>query len=317
MNLTIFIPSFNSEKHIDLTIQSLLQQTYVNFHLHVIDNASTDNTVQIATKYISKFPNFRISVNPVNIGAEDNFNRCIELCETEFMAIYHADDVYHRDIVHVSINYLRTNLDVGVITTLGELIDSNGRKINKKFKLPFFFKIKALTTNLLKLSEFEILKYISNCLGNSFLICPSAMMRTNCAKEAKGFQFSLYRSSSDLGLWLNISKKLKHGIVLKNLISYRIHEGQGTSFYIKESDKLSDFSKVLRIHVGKEHQLHSRIWIIFARELILLLEKRRMLKKYSGDYKQNFLYARAMSYLGKSIFIHPFWCLYYFLKSKR
>lgn len=89
MTITVAIPTYNKEKYIDSCIQSVLQQkSFVN-EIIVIDNCSTDKTFEFAKRYE---PQVRCICNSTNIGMAGNWNRCIELCQSDLLLILHADD---------------------------------------------------------------------------------------------------------------------------------------------------------------------------------------------------------------------------------
>ena len=163
----ICIPTFNSEKTILETLQSLQRQTYSDFIIKVVDNASTDQTLALVKALDD--PRIDIFDSLTNIGAEANFERCISLSEGPYVAIYHADDVYAPDMVERQIAYLENNADVAAVFTNAILINEKGHVIgwhglqkrffpsDYKFTLPTIFSL--------------ILRY------SNFFICPTAMVR--------------------------------------------------------------------------------------------------------------------------------------------
>lgn len=100
--VSICIPTYNSVKFLHLMLDSIVEQTYKNIEVIISDNASTDNTVAFAQEYCDKYK-WNFYQNEVNIGAGANFNKLIELTTGDYIAIYHADDVYHPTIVEESI----------------------------------------------------------------------------------------------------------------------------------------------------------------------------------------------------------------------
>jgi len=88
--VSICIPTYNAKKTVVQTVQSILNQTYKNLEIIIVDNASTDNTLDLLQKF--KDPRIKIYKNIKNIGAEKNFSRCIELAKGKYIAIFHADD---------------------------------------------------------------------------------------------------------------------------------------------------------------------------------------------------------------------------------
>lgn len=231
--VSICVPTYNSASYIENTLESILNQTYKNIEIVIVDNASTDKTMEILKKYNDS----RIFVhrNPVNIVAEDNFNQCIELAKGEFMAIYHSDDVYEPTMVEKEVNYLLAYPDAGAVFTEGNLIDEEGKVIGK---LAF--------SKILTRKETYSFNEIFNAIlkEDNFLVCPTAMVRTGIYRKVGGFRWDKFRTSSDLGVWLSVLQYYKIGILNEELISRRRHREQGGSIYNKLRTEEADFLKV-------------------------------------------------------------------------
>lgn len=87
--ITVAIPSYNKEAVITRCIESALQNKDDVDDIILVDNCSTDRTFSIAKRYE---PNIFCVRNESNLGMSGNFNRCIELCKTDWLMILHADD---------------------------------------------------------------------------------------------------------------------------------------------------------------------------------------------------------------------------------
>ena len=91
--VSICIPVFNGEKTIAKTIDSILNQTYKNIEIFVVDNCSSDSTVKIVREFTDA--RIHLILNDTHLPcAEYNLNRCFQHARGEFMAIFHADDIY-------------------------------------------------------------------------------------------------------------------------------------------------------------------------------------------------------------------------------
>ena len=93
----VCIPTFNSAATIRETLASIVNQSYKHLNIHVVDNDSTDDTLQIVLEFND--PRIRLYKNKINVGAEGNFNRCIQSATGEYTAIFHADDIYESAMV--------------------------------------------------------------------------------------------------------------------------------------------------------------------------------------------------------------------------
>ncbi|MEN8907400.1 MAG: glycosyltransferase [Clostridiales bacterium] len=244
--VSICIPTYNALSTIKNTISSILNQTYKNFELIIIDNASTDNTIEI----VRGFDDSRIKViqNEINIGAEANFERCFKYAEGKYTAIFHSDDLYNKDIILNEINFLEERKDVGAVFTMAQYIDEKGNFID-------IAQIPKIVTNIKDVQIYnfeEIFKLILRYFN--FLICPSAMVRSSIYKNhVKKWDGERFGTSADLGVWLKILEKYSIGILPEILISYRISKIQTGAKYRRFNIQRSDFFKVIDYYLEQEN----------------------------------------------------------------
>lgn len=91
-DLTICIPTYNAERTIGATLESVCP---LGFPIVVLDNASTDSTFEIVQKLqVESWSNIRLERNASNIGYAANVNAAVEIATTEYVAILHSDDLY-------------------------------------------------------------------------------------------------------------------------------------------------------------------------------------------------------------------------------
>ena len=97
----ICIPTYNSEKTIKTTVLSLLNQSYKNIIIKIIDNDSNDKTLNL----ISSIKDKRLKIIRSNrkISIHENHNKCIKYSEGKYTGIFHSDDIYHKDIIKYSL----------------------------------------------------------------------------------------------------------------------------------------------------------------------------------------------------------------------
>lgn len=103
--VTIITVVFNGEKHLEQTIQSVINQTYDNVEYIVIDGGSTDGTVDIIRKYEDKIDYW---VSEPDEGISDAFNKGIRCSTGELMGILNSDDWYQVDSVNAIVDFYRT-----------------------------------------------------------------------------------------------------------------------------------------------------------------------------------------------------------------
>lgn len=119
--LSISVPTYNRVDLLAETLPTLLNQTYSDFELVIVDNASTDGTEEFVRSVHD--PRIRYVRNPSNVGLILNQNRCIEEATGEIIAIYHDHDLYDLDIVRQSMEIMDSHPRVGVVCTGIDLVD--------------------------------------------------------------------------------------------------------------------------------------------------------------------------------------------------
>jgi glycosyltransferase involved in cell wall biosynthesis len=96
--VSVIIPSFNHEQYIEATLQSVANQTYENIQLILIDDTSSDETVQLAARWLSerneRFSSSLLIKNRENLGADKTINRGILEANGEYVAILNSDDLF-------------------------------------------------------------------------------------------------------------------------------------------------------------------------------------------------------------------------------
>ena len=231
--VSICIPTYNSGATLAETLASIIAQTYSRLEILVVDNASADDTLEVARRFDD--PRIRIHENAENIGAEGNFNRCIHLASGEYTAIYHADDLYLPQMVAEQVGFLERHPAVGGVLTEAVLIDGSGRQTGAISGPPELNQKDGAGIAFPEL--FSALLRHSN-----FLICPSAMVRTTVyQKVIKGWRGDLFGSSADLDIWLRIARHSRLGLLPAKLMKYRISTTQFSSKVRYQTERVDFF----------------------------------------------------------------------------
>ncbi|CAD6491931.1 MAG: Glycosyl transferase family 2 [Candidatus Argoarchaeum ethanivorans] len=239
--VSICIPTYNVEKTIAETLNSIIDQTYKNLEIVISENASTDNTLSLLDKFND--PRIKIYRTSKTIIAEQNFSRCIELATGDYIAIFHADDLYNPDMVEKQVQAFQDNSSVGAVFTMADHIDIHGEIIGEH-KLPLELKGKQI---------YPFQDILTSILKNgNFLLCPSAMVRSKIYKQLSTFDVERFGTSSDLDMWLRILKKHPITILDEKLMRYRISNMQGGTIYNYLRIDEADFFKVIDFHLLAE-----------------------------------------------------------------
>jgi glycosyltransferase involved in cell wall biosynthesis len=233
--VSICIPTYNSGATLAQTLASIVVQSYPRLEILVVDNASTDNTVEVACRFDD--PRITIHRNPTNIGAEGNFNRCIALASGVYTAIYHADDLYTAQMVAQQVEFLERHPEAGGVLAEATVVDGQGRE---RGAISFPAELRAQGARTVSFPElFSALLRHSN-----FLVCPSAMVRTSVYKDdIQGWRGELFGSSADLDIWLRIARRSGLGLLPARLMKYRVSDAQ-FSAKVRLQTARADFFRV-------------------------------------------------------------------------
>ncbi len=110
--VTVLMPTYNVASWVDEAIQSVLNQTYKDFELLIVDDASSDDT--LAHVRAINDPRIRIAAFPNNVGLAENLNRGLDLIDTELVARMDGDDIAEPDWLETGIKVLDSHPEVGV-----------------------------------------------------------------------------------------------------------------------------------------------------------------------------------------------------------
>lgn len=284
--VSILIPVYNREELIGKTLNSALNQTYDNFEIIVVDNASTDNTWEIIQKYEKQDGRIKAFRNNTNIGPVKNWRKCLDYATGEYGKILWSDDLIAPDFIEKTIPWMEDK-DVGFVFTGTEIFyDSSNKKID------YFFIGQSGIYN----SE----KYINGALfEGDYPVSPGcALFRLADLKHnlmidipnKVNSNFAMHAIGNDLLIFLLTANKYgKFAFVNEKLSFFRAHEG---SISIQSNNgKLPlhyDLAKAYFVEKYRDDlikKMNANIWIhakIFATEA-----KKYKLEKIESYYINN------------------------------
>lgn len=124
--VSVIVPNYNHARYLSERIESILNQTYNDLELIILDDASTDDSHRVLARYHSK-PCVRMVVSTTNSGAAfPQWNRGIYLAKGEYVWIAESDDIADPHFLEVLIPLLDENPNVGLGYCQSRIIDENG-----------------------------------------------------------------------------------------------------------------------------------------------------------------------------------------------
>jgi teichuronic acid biosynthesis glycosyltransferase TuaG len=218
MKVSVITPSFNSQVYIEQTIRCVLNQTYYDWELLIVDDCSTDQTIDIVNNIAKNDPRVKLIIQNVNQGAAAARNTAIKNASGIYLAFLDSDDLWKKDKLQLQIDFMQEN-QIGFSFTAYEIIDKNGLEKNK----------------IVDLESPLFVDYSDMLAKKATLGCSTVMLDRRLVGDV---QMPLIRTGQDYALWLSILKKgtMAH-LLPKVLTSYRITPGSISSNKLKKAKR--------------------------------------------------------------------------------
>lgn len=197
--VSIIVPMYNAEKYVEDTINSVINQTYTNWEMLIVNDNSTDNSLEIVKKYAKNDSRIKIYNNDKNLGVVKSRNKMIEKSNGQFIAFLDSDDYWSSDKLEKQVSHMRNN--------------------NLCISGTSYYQIYENSEKIVKIKTKKELTY-TDMLKNNYLGCLTVMYDTS--RIGKKY-FKEINKNEDYLLWLEILKKIGKTINLEeNLAYYRV-----------------------------------------------------------------------------------------------
>jgi glycosyltransferase involved in cell wall biosynthesis len=234
----------NGERYLAASIESILRQTHPLGEVLICDACSTDETPRIAAEFAARDPRVRVVRPPASAGRDfAELNWVIRQTIGEFVAIYHADDVYDATIVEREAAYLKKHRDVGAVFSLPRFLDPDGN-VTGEIKLP---------PELEGVTRFDCgtLTEVTLRYKNILLSTPSAMLRRSVIDLVGGFDLDGYGAQADAEMWLRMVRSAPIGLVREHLFGYRFHPAQWSRRFHNTRTTREPFFRMMDYHLSQ------------------------------------------------------------------
>lgn len=230
--VSVLIPAYNHENYIQETIESIINQTYPNIELIILDDGSKDKTWEKITELKPKCENRFVKIHfetKQNEGTCITLNKLLKLSSGEFVYIIASDDLTKPQAIEKEVKFLQDNPDYALAVGDNEYVDSMGKQI---FRTP-----KTFTSNIKNAKYKTVKEFLSSKLKIDFLsddfgsyktlykenYIPNGYLIRKNIFETIG-NFTKNAPLEDFWLMLQISKYKKMKYIDEILFSYRIHD---------------------------------------------------------------------------------------------
>ena len=237
--VSVIMPSYNCERYIETAINSVISQTFTDWELIILDDGSTDSTLQIIERLADSDERIISAPNEKNMGVARTRNRGLDICRGKYIAFLDSDDVWRADKLKMQIKKAEEN-GAGLAYSSYAIINSDGNTAKKDYKVPE------------KIDFTELLK--ENYVG-----CSTALV-SRAALGEKRFLTDYYHE--DYVLWLGL---LRDGVkavgCTETLVEWR-YLNNSRSFNKKQS-ALNRWD-IYRNHLKLSRVYSVRLFIAYA-----------------------------------------------------
>lgn len=254
--VSVIIPAYNHEKYVQETIFSIINQTYKNIELIIIDDGSKDNTWQkineIKDECKNRFANVVFETQE-NQGTCITINRLIASTKGDYIYLIASDDISKPNAIETEAQFLKNNPEYGLVVGDCEIIDENSKVCywDDKHNIVYDKKLSKFNSLAQCIQSARNLNFNDDSFGNYDSLyhgnyVPNGYLFT---KEAVQTFMPLTKEApvEDWYIMLQISKYYKMKYIDEILFSYRWH----SSNTIKQSDKMKEFSRLTTLYEEK------------------------------------------------------------------
>lgn len=214
--ISVIIPTFNSENFIRQTILSVLNQTYKNLEIIIVDDGSKDQTVSIINLFVQKDKRLKIFQTGPSGRPSVPRNKGVEKATGEYIAFLDSDDLWTKTKISRQVKVLEENPEI-IFTYSMSITFGDVNIFSPNYELlPLPFRAAKNYDGLLN-------------IGNTIPLS-SVLIKSDVLKEAGGFDEDHELKIEDYDLWLRLSKIHKFYFLPRIQVFYRVHKNQFSAY---------------------------------------------------------------------------------------
>ena len=250
--VSVVIPCYNHEQFVKDSIQSVIDQTYNNIELIIIDDGSKDSSIEKIEEMIElckkRFNRFEFR-SRANIGLSATLNEALEWCKGKYFSAIASDDIFLPNKIELQINYMEKNNKILAVFGGVIHIDQDNKEISRK-----------VGTN--KFYDFEDI-----IMHNHQISTPTAMLKIEALRRIGGYDNSLF--IEDWYMWLKISE---HGSIfaMEDILAlYRQHINNSSKKFSKMHSGRLEVLKRFEHSAYYEKAVKNIVWINIHEEFMV------------------------------------------------
>lgn len=244
--VSVVVASYNHAEYLEQRIESLINQTYQDIEILVIDDCSTDNSVEVLRKY-ETHAKVKLTIREQNGGWVAVSNQGVDFSSGEFVIFANCDDACDPRMIERLVEGMRKNPSAGISYCRSLMIDEDGKLIGDDFSLrEKSFRTKCTHDVLIHKREMNIFLLYSCVIPN----LSAALFRTECYRNTGGLT-PAYRVCSDWDLFFKVVNHHDVFYVAKPLNYFRQH----TTTIRSSTKERVVYEEYFRLLLGRLNQL--------------------------------------------------------------
>lgn len=205
-SISVLMPVYNCEKYLRESIESILNQTYDDFEFIIVNDGSTDNSIEIIKAY---HDDRIVFINQQHKGLIYSLNHGLQKAKASYIARMDGDDIALPERLFTQLSFMNKHHDIGVLGTGCLFIDQQGFLTGRKLDSSG--------------DHFEILNNIIKACDRVSIIHPTAMIRKEILLTVGGYN-ERFPVCEDVDLWLRIANISKLHVIPDVLLLFRVHQ---------------------------------------------------------------------------------------------
>lgn len=252
--VSVVLPVYNGDDYIECSIDSILDQSYDNFELIIIDDGSTDRTPQIVDKYASMDKRVRV-IHQENCKFPRALSRGFREARGEYFTWTSADNIMHPQMLEKFVDNMKKYNHTGMLYGNLKLIDEKGAP---KTDLGWYaFDTEHPEYALLQKNTLELNTYPNNYVGAAFMY---RAVVANVVEDYSAFRYGI----EDYDYWMKVNElfTLRHTSFDEPEYSYRIHSGSLTAQDKELKITENRYKQMLLDDFRRDYLLKQQMWIV-------------------------------------------------------
>ncbi len=226
--VSICIPTYNGARWLEETLHSALAQTYSGLEILIVDDNSTDGTLDVVGSFDDS--RIRVVVNERNIGAVRNRNRCVMLSKGSLIKFLFQDDILYPTCVEKMIRIFQEHEQIGMVFSPRDvLLENPDDPIAISWKKQHgilhtrFSQLSMVNRGIDLFNSWLISGFLENWVGEP----SNVMVRKSCLETVGLFNIRMWQCS-DYEMWIRLMFFCDVGFIDEQLSAFRFHSGMLT-----------------------------------------------------------------------------------------